>query len=98
MMKLKTQIITILFSIGFGILFSFVIDVIKNKLFKSKVFFQALISLIVTISMSLIYFYLLLKLNNAIIHPYFIVAFIIGYILESGFKKMFKRIVLLLKK
>ena len=98
MMKLEIQLTTFLFSVGFGILFSFLIDLIKNKLFKIKTILQLLISFVLTISLSLLYFYILLKLNNAIIHPYYIVAFIIGFIIENSFKKVFKRIVLLFKR
>lgn len=98
MMKLDIQITTFLFSICFGILFSFIIDLVKNKLFKTKAIFQVIISFLITIFMALLYFYMLLKLNNAIIHPYFIVAFITGFLIESTFKKLFKRIVLLLKR
>ena len=98
MMILETQIITFLVSMGFGLLFSFFIDLIKNKLFKIKSLWQMIISLIITVLLSLIYFYVLLKLNNAIIHPYYIVAFIIGFLIENTFKKLSKRIVLLLKK
>ena len=98
MMILETQIITFLVSVGFGVLFSFSIDLIKNKLFQIKSLFQMIISLVLTILLSLIYFYVLLKLNNAIIHPYYIVAFIIGFLIENTFKKISKRIVLFLKK
>lgn len=97
-MILETQIITFLVSVGFGVLFSFFIDLIKNKLFKINSFFQIVISLSLTILLSLIYFYVLLNLNNAIIHPYYVVAFIIGFLIENTFKKLSKRIVLLLKK
>ena len=98
MMKLELQIITILFSIVFGIIFSGVIDLIKNKVFKIKTFIQMIVFLIVTILMSLIYFYGLLKLNNGIIHPYFIIAFVLGFVVENTLKKFFKRIVLFFKK
>ena len=98
MMKLELQLTTILFSIVFGLIFSSVIDLIKNKIFKTKKIIQLIFFLVITILMSLIYFYGLLKLNNGIIHPYFVIAFIIGFIIENALKKVFKRIVLLFKK
>jgi len=98
MMRLELQLTTLLLSMCFGIFFSSLIDLIKNKIFKLKMLFQMLIFSIVTILTSLIYFYFLLKVNNAIIHPYFVIAFIIGFVIENGFKKFFKRIVFLLKK
>ena len=81
MMDLKTQIITFLFSILFGLLFSSLIDIF-----------------LITVLSSLAYFFVLLKLNNAIIHPYYIIAFVVGFLLEIVIKKILKRFVLLLKK
>lgn len=89
MMNLKTQIITFLFSIIFGFIFTFLISIIyKNKLF------NIILSFIIVILSALLYFIILLNLNNAIIHPYYILAFIIGFFLEYCLKK----IVLLIKK
>lgn len=98
MMKLDIQIITLLFSMVYGIIFSSFIDLIKNKILKFKMIFQMLIFLVITLLFSLIYFYFLLKLNNAIIHPYFVISFIFGFIIEIALKKVFKRIVLSIKK
>jgi len=97
-MILKTQILTFIVSVLFGFLFSIFLDVIKKFLFKMNVIWQFVISLIFVIILSFIYFLVLLKINNAIIHPYYIIAFIIGFCIEIIFRKIFKRIVLLLKK
>jgi len=98
MMNLDTQIKTFLFSVLFGLIFSFIIDILHKALFKLKPLLQVIISFILVISSSLIYFIILLKLNNAIIHPYYIIAFITGFLLEIALKKAFKTIVLFLKK
>lgn len=97
-MILNIQINTFLVSVIFGIIFSLSIDLIKKRLFKMKLLWQLIFSLIHIMLLSLIYFIILLKLNNAIIHPYYLFAFLIGYILEIIFVKIFKKIVLLLKK
>lgn len=92
-MDLRTQITTFIFSLIFGIVFSLIIDLIyRNKLFNIILTF-----VMVTLS-SLIYFIILLNLNNAIIHPYYVLAFIVGYILEFYIKKLIKKIVLLIKR
>ena len=93
-MDLKTQIITFLFSILFGLLFSSLIDIFYNK----KKLFNTIIVFLITVLSSLSYFFVLLKLNNAIIHPYYIIAFVVGFLLEIVIKKILKRFVLLLKK
>ena len=94
MMDLKTQIITFLFSILFELLFSSLIDIFYNK----KKLFNTIIVFLITVLSSLAYFFVLLKLNNAIIHPYYIIAFVVGFLLEIVIKKILKRFVLLLKK
>ena len=95
---LETQIITFVFSIIFGTFFSIIIDLIHKYLFKINKIMQFIISFVFIICFSLIYFVLLLKLNNAIIHPYYILAFILGIFIEILFHKLIKRIVLIIKK
>ena len=93
MMNLNIQIITSIFSIAFGIVFTFLITIIyKNKLF------NILLTFLFVIISALLYFIIFLKLNNAIIHPFYIFAFTIGFILENCLKRLVKKIVLLLKK
>ena len=98
MMNLKIQIITIIFSIFWGFIFSFIINILKKWLFKINNFLQLVISFLITILMALAYFYMLLKINNGIIHPYFMFSFIFGYYIETLVNKLFKRIVLFIKK
>lgn len=93
MMDLETQITTFLFSIFFGFLFFLLISLTyKNKLF------NLILSFIIVIISSLAYFIILLNLNNAIIHPYYILAFLLGFFLEYCLKKIFKKIAVLIKK
>lgn len=93
MMALDIQIKSFLISILFGILFSYVMDM----LYKDKIF-NIIISFFVILLFSFVYFITLLKINNAIIHPYYIFAFIIGYCLQNILKKYLKKIVLFKKK
>ena len=93
-MNLKTQIITFLFSIVFGIIFSFLI----NLTYRKAKLFNIILSFIVVIASSLLYFIILLNLNNAIIHPYYILAFVIGFFLELCIKKILKKIAVLIKR
>lgn len=93
MMTLNIQIKTFLVSILFGISFSLLLDIF----YKTKLF-NIILSLIIVIIFTLIYFLILLELNNAIIHPYYIFSFLIGFLLEIGIKKLLKKIVLFKKK
>lgn len=90
-MDLHTQIVTLLFSLGYGILFASILDIIHKPLFKMKPFFQILISFLFVIGSALLYFFILLNLNKAILHPYFILLFLLGFVIESIIKKIGKR-------
>ena len=92
MMTLEIQIKSFVISIIFGILFSFFIDLI----YKKKIF-NVLVSFIFVIIFTFIYFLTLLKLNNAIIHPYYVISFIIGFVLHYFIKKMIKKLFYLKK-
>lgn len=96
-MKLNIQITTLLFSILFGIYFSFFLDIFKKILLKNKTL-QFIFSFIIILINSILYFVILLKLNNAILHPYYIFAFLIGVVFENVVFKVSKRIVKKYKK
>jgi len=91
-MKLKTQIITFIFSLLFGFYFSFVLNIFKKIILKTKVL-KILISFIIIFINAFIYFLVLLKLNNAILHPYYLISFIFGFLLENVTFYLLKRIV-----
>lgn len=91
-MDLHTQVVTLLFSLGYGILFASILDFIHKPLFKLKPFFQILLSFVFVIGSALLYFFILLNLNKAILHPYFILLFLLGFIIESVIKKMGKKV------
>ncbi len=98
MMDLTTQIYTFLFSCLYGLLFFGIIDIIKNHIIKYRLFIQVFFSLVFSLAMALLYFYILVKINDGIIHIYYLLAFLIGYYMEILSIKLFKRIVLLIKK
>ena len=93
MMTLKVQINTFLISIVFGILFSMFI----NLVYKEKLI-NIIFSFFIVVIFSILYFLILLYMNNAIIHPYFILATLIGYFLEKIIKQIIKKICIILKK
>jgi len=91
-MNLYTQINTLLFSFIFGIYFSLILDIFKKVLLKNKVL-QFIISLVLCLVNSIIYFIILLNLNNAILHPYYIILFLLGFYVECVTFNLLKRIV-----
>lgn len=90
-MDLHTQIETLLFSLGYGILFASVLDIIHKPLFKLHTFWQILLSFFLVIGSAVIYFFILLNINNAILHPYFLLLFVLGFVIESIAKSLGKK-------
>lgn len=70
-MILKTQVISLIVSLIYGILFY--LTTYKYKYYRK-------IYLIVFLD-TLIYFYVLIKVNNGIIHIYMLLMILIGYLL-----------------
>lgn len=97
-MDLHTQIITLFFSLGYGFFFTMILDIFHKPFCRWGRIGQVIFSFLYVISTSLLYFFILLKLNNAILHPYYLLLFLVGFLLEIVFKRLGKRIVFLLKK
>lgn len=95
-MNLNTQLITFTFSFLYGIFFSFLLDIISKFIFKLKKTKQIIATLSFILINSITYFLILERLNYGIIHPYYLIIFIIGFFIYMLIKKVV--IVLLNKK
>ena len=82
-MALQTQIISLLFSFIFGIFFSIFTNLNYRYLFTKKLIFKIIITGVYIIDCSLIYFFLMKKLNQGIINYYFILFVAFGYIFST---------------
>ena len=80
MIDLIIQFRLIIFSLIFGFLFSFTLDIF-NPMFKkvSKVL-QIILSFFIIVFMTFIYFIGIKKIGNAIFHIYSIISIILGFI------------------
>lgn len=81
-MTLKVQIISLVISFLYGIFFSFSLNLNYKLIYNDKKIIKILSSFLFIIFNSLLYFYILLKTNNGIIHIYLILSLILGYISE----------------
>ena len=79
MMNVKLQIISIIFSICFGLAFSFFTNVNYKFLFSKKIFLKTIFTIIYILDAALIYFIVMKKINNGVIHLYFLI-FITSFI------------------
>ena len=82
MMDIRTQIITIFVSFIFGIIFSLQLSLTYKYLYSNKKIFKVIFSFLIVLVNTLLYFILLKKFNDGILHVYGIIFIIIGFIAE----------------
>ena len=82
MMDLDTQITTLVISFLYGIVFSFLVSVNYKYLYHKKILLRILFTFMFIFANVLIYFILLKKINQAILHPYSRGMILVGFCLE----------------
>lgn len=80
-MILSTQILSLIYSFFYGIFFFSMLEVNYKILYNGKFIYRIMISFLFVIFISLLYFIILLKINNGILHVYFFLVFFTGYML-----------------
>lgn len=81
-MILKIQIFSLLYSFIYGIIFYILLEVNQNFLYEGKIVYRIIISFLFVIFISLLYFLILIKINNGILHLYFFLTMFTGYLLS----------------
>lgn len=79
MIDLKIQIISILFSFVFGVVFYILVFLNRYVLFNVKKYIQIVSTFLFMFDMSLLYFICIKFINNGIMHPYFLLSFLFGF-------------------
>ncbi len=90
-MNLDIQFKTLLYSFLFGIYFSFIIYLNYKIIYKLKKFYLVIGTFLIIFLNVLLYFLILLKINNGIIHLYGIIAIILGVLLEHLFHHLIEK-------
>lgn len=81
-MILKIQILSLIYSFFFGVIFFLLLEVNYRFLYEGKLVYRIIISFLFMIIISLGYFLGLLKINNGIIHIYFLLSLFTGYLVS----------------
>lgn len=81
MIDLTLQFKLIIFSFIFGFLFSALLEWFNKKTNKYSTYIKLLLSILLIIFMTYIYFIGIQKIGNAIFHIYSIISIIIGFVL-----------------
>lgn len=82
-MNLRIQIVSLFFSFVFGIIFSICTNLNYRFLFTKNIYCKIIITFIYILDFTLLYFILLQKINNGIIHIYFFLMIGIGYLVGN---------------
>lgn len=90
-MSLIVQIKLIIFSFLFGMFLGYGIDLNYKTIYKSKRGIRFLFALMFSIFQSLLYFLILLKINDGMIHIYGILSILVGLLLEHILYKKYKK-------
>ncbi len=78
-MELEKQLLSLIFSFSYGILVSYIVNILYYYLNNTKLKYKMLLNLLIFVNVFLLYFICLRKINNGIIHVYFIIVLIIGF-------------------
>lgn len=90
-MNLEIQIQSLIFSLVFGMFFSLMFNLFYKRLFCGKLILRVVTNLIFITINTLLYFEILRMINNGIIHLYFIIAMIIGFVLGNVKTKVIRK-------
>ena len=81
-MILKMQILSLLFSFIYGNFVFWLLEINYRLLYEGKIVYRVIISFLFVMFISLLYFIGLFKINNGIIHIYFFIVLLTGYLLS----------------
>ena len=80
-MALKIQIYSFLVSFFYGIFFYFMLEINSRFIYSSNKVIKVIFSFLFILFNALLYFMILLKVNNGYIHIYFFLCILVGYIM-----------------
>lgn len=80
-MELKLQIISLVFSFVYGIVFSICTNLNYRFLFSRNIIFKIFFTFVFILDFALLYFLLIMKINQGIVHNYFLLSIGFGFIL-----------------
>jgi hypothetical protein len=92
-MSLNIQIFSIAFSILYGIIFGVLYNISYNFLYNNFSRYRILINFLFTTNIFLIYFIIMLKINNGNIRLTFLILLFLNFIIFSNLTKSLRKIV-----
>lgn len=90
-MILNMQIKTILVSVIFGIFFKFILNINQRIVYKKNIFIKIIGTFFLTFLNTILYFIIIMKINNAVFHIYEILCIILGMIIFKSIENYIKK-------
>ena len=87
-MSLKLQIISLIVSFIYGVIFYYQLNFNYKIVYNEKVIIKVLGTFIFIIANALLYFYILLRINNGIVHIYCLLTLVLGYFIIKKIQKV----------
>ena len=91
-MSLSEQFLSIGFSFIYGVVLSFLYNFNYNLLFNKEKVFKIVFNILFVLDLVLIYFLIIKKINGGIIHPYFYLLIILGFVSCFDVSKRLRKI------
>ena len=88
-MLLNVQLYSLVVSFLFGVLLSLEFLFFSKIVSNMRLIFRGLLSFVFVMMNAVVYFWILILVNNGILHIYFFISIIVGYLL---FNKLFTRL------
>lgn len=91
-MVLDVQVISLLVSFLYGIFFCLTLELNYKFIYSSNLFVRIIYSLVFVIFHTLLYFLILMRINNGYVHVYFLFCIMLGYLMcKVVYKRFVKR-------
>lgn len=90
-MELSVQIQSFIFSFVFGFLFSYLVNLSYKYLFSKKLHVQIIWNFFILVGSCLLYFLGMKIINHAVLHLYFYIMVMIGYLVGNLFSRRARR-------
>lgn len=88
-MKLSIQIYSLIYSLIYGGVFYLLLDLFNKLTSMKKVYLKVILSWLFITVIALLYFFGLLYINNGVLHIYFLLSIVCGYIVVYLILKKF---------
>lgn len=88
-MVLGVQVISLLISFAYGIFFYLTLEINSRFIYCSNLFVRIVYSFVFVIFHTLLYFLILMYINNGYVHIYFLLCIIFGYLMCKVVYKRF---------